>query len=546
MGISYSGFDTRTDEEKQKNPDAPTGGTTTVNAAYNGSESEQATRATIGAGTVTVKDGTEVTANRDLDKAQEVTMEHTIGGLNANLTVDTRMFSEEGRNSIKTDFADTYLHADEIAEAVTDVATNDDVGILDFGDRVQTYAEKREVDKQNAANATLHDKLQGKEGADGNQEGMQSAVNGYNEAQGVENSAEVNLYDGSRTPDDTPVMSNNDFNKEESNSGYHAEENNIYMNTDKINMTDSGEQIEAASHEQARNRMASEGSTLSEQTQTNLATSEGQQSRQAFELYSGINGYETSSTPEAASMWKVMNQGSDTIARGTEKISKVDSGEIEPLTIFVHGTYSNSKSADKDFIKAVGDTYNEDVVLFDWSGKNGIDGNGEGSAENSKDARTGGAQQLNEMIENYQFADGEQLNIVAHSHGGNVVKEFTQIYDGEKKIDNATFLGTPVRDDYRLNQNAFSDDAQINNVYDSSDVVQRVGGIDTGGNNGSFGLAEQTIDTIQYSQVNNIRVETPNPGTTLNPISVSNVYEQTVGDHTNMDSKEVWEQVNGK
>ena len=76
--------------------------------------------------------------------------------------------------------------------------------------------------------------------------------------------------------------------------------------------------LEAASHEQARNRMAAEGSTLSEQTQTNLATAEGQQSRKAFALYSDINGYETSSTPEAASMWKLMNQGSQSVReRGT-------------------------------------------------------------------------------------------------------------------------------------------------------------------------------------------------------------------------------------
>jgi hypothetical protein len=128
MGISYSGFDTRTDEEKKENPDAPTGGTTTVNAAYNGSESEQATRATIGQGTITVKDGTEVTANRDLDKAQEITMEHTIGGLNANLTVDNRMFSEAGQNQIKDD----VYKASAITNAIEQIVTTDKAGITDF------------------------------------------------------------------------------------------------------------------------------------------------------------------------------------------------------------------------------------------------------------------------------------------------------------------------------------------------------------------------------------------------------------------------------
>jgi pimeloyl-ACP methyl ester carboxylesterase len=46
------------------------------------------------------------------------------------------------------------------------------------------------------------------------------------------------------------------------------------------------------------------------------------------------------------------------------------------------------------------------------------------------------------MIHDYQFAPGEQLNIIAHSNGGNVALEASQL-GLDHKIDNLITLGTP-------------------------------------------------------------------------------------------------------
>ncbi len=97
--------------------------------------------------------------------------------------------------------------------------------------------------------------------------------------------------------------------------------------------------------------------------------------------------------------------------------------EAESLTIFVHGTNSSPADADQNFIKALDETYNEEVVQFEWSG------------ENNKAARTEVAQELLKFVENYEFKDGEKFNLIGHSHGGNVEKEFTQFYKGDKRID---------------------------------------------------------------------------------------------------------------
>jgi pimeloyl-ACP methyl ester carboxylesterase len=70
--------------------------------------------------------------------------------------------------------------------------------------------------------------------------------------------------------------------------------------------------------------------------------------------------------------------------------------------------------------------------VFRWSG------------ENTDEARQQAAQELAEFINNYQFAEGETLNIVAHSHGGNVA--FLASQQVNRQINNLVTLGTPIRE----------------------------------------------------------------------------------------------------
>ena len=65
------------------------------------------TRATIGQGTLDIADGSGGSVNRDINAVNIVVRDKTTGAINATLTVDHRLFSEEGRKQI----------ADEIANA---------------------------------------------------------------------------------------------------------------------------------------------------------------------------------------------------------------------------------------------------------------------------------------------------------------------------------------------------------------------------------------------------------------------------------------------
>ena len=86
------------------------------------------------------------------------------------------------------------------------------------------------------------------------------------------------------------------------------------------------------------------------------------------------------------------------------------------------------------------------------------------------------------FLSNYEFAENEPLNIVGHSHAGNVIKEFSNIYAlpqeitnfnnltganignmpympnlvNFKTIDNVVFSGTPHRSDYNFNFNVMT------------------------------------------------------------------------------------------
>jgi len=194
------------------------------------------------------------------------------------------------------------------------------------------------------------------------------------------------------------------------------------------------------------------------------------------------------------------------------------------------GIKSSSKDFDPDFRNSVEKTFGEKITDFEWSGGN------------TKEARTEAANNLNNFISNYEFQEGEELNFIAFSHGGNGGKEFTQLYAGPKKIDNMIFLGTPHRNDYQLDYSDLSPNANLINVYSLQDGVQPRGYIDGNVLKGIFttpnenlrfinGFTNVEVDQSKYNKYLDwktglIYYNSPNP---------------IVG-HSNLHSAPVWNQ----
>jgi RHS repeat-associated protein len=131
------------------------------------------------------------------------------------------------------------------------------------------------------------------------------------------------------------------------------------------------------------------------------------------------------------------------------------------LTIIIPGTWNDfnawNTSAFKNWVKK---SFGEDAVVWFWSGG---DNNG---------ARSEAAKRLSDFINQYmQHHPGEKLNIVAHSHGGNVAFEATHKLN--YKIDTLVTLGTPIRGDYTPNR---SNIGRHFNVFSDLDPVQLSGG----------------------------------------------------------------------
>jgi RHS repeat-associated protein len=148
---------------------------------------------------------------------------------------------------------------------------------------------------------------------------------------------------------------------------------------------------------------------------------------------------------------------------GNNPLGRVDADGH--LTIIVPGTNNDHKEWDNSkFKQQVSKTFGENAIVL-----------GNGGMGNSPEARAAAAKQLETMIHDHKFADGEKLNIVAHSHGGNVVAEATQEGIGHN-IDHLVTLGTPMRSDYSFNESVIG---QHLNVFSNHDAVQaNLGGSD--------------------------------------------------------------------
>jgi RHS repeat-associated protein len=140
------------------------------------------------------------------------------------------------------------------------------------------------------------------------------------------------------------------------------------------------------------------------------------------------------------------------------------------LTIIIPGTFYETKdwSFDgkaKNFLISVGNTFGdtkqgENLQILNWSG------------ENSDEARSVAAISLANTIKDYKFTVGEKLNIVGHSHGGNIAIMASQNPD-VREIDTLVTLGTPNRTYYQPGAKIKSHV----NVYSRFDKIQRFGEI---------------------------------------------------------------------
>ena len=193
-------------------------------------------------------------------------------------------------------------------------------------------------------------------------------------------------------------------------------------------------------------------------------------------------------------------------------------------TIFVHGTWSNPQRMNALKEPALA-TFKDKVALdLKWSGGN------------DRAARTAAAKDLASMA--IALAkEGKPINLVAHSHGGNVVFEASQIiaaYNKENgtniKFEKVVLLSTPIRDDYNPNltviPNKFIlvsntiDDVQVNGGYKgTADLASKAVVLFKGGEAGdakrahpdaaNILLGEKEMNKLGFSSLDYVKAHSP-------------------------------------
>ena len=177
------------------------------------------------------------------------------------------------------------------------------------------------------------------------------------------------------------------------------------------------------------------------------------------------------------------------------------------LTVLVHGTYSSAQTFTDAFRAAVAVTFGETPITWSWSG-----------GDSDSDRRLAGVKLARYLLAYRTAHPCESINVVAHSHGGNVA----YIASRWAQIDTLVTLGTPFGSYMPAEDNV----GEIINVYSPRDGVQVNGGSAFSIGGQEFGKADRLLPADPW--VTNVAVRT-----TAWPIAA----------HSQLLSPAVWAQV---
>lgn len=110
--------------------------------------------------------------------------------------------------------------------------------------------------------------------------------------------------------------------------------------------------------------------------------------------------------------------------------------------------------------------------FFSWSGDN-----------NTEERNIAAARLLDLFLRVYKFWKNQEVNLhlIGHSHGGNVINQFTELiskdakYPKTWKVKSITYLSTPFfQKKHQLNHSKLHKDCKIINVYNEYDLTQQL------------------------------------------------------------------------
>ena len=357
-------------------------GSESVNATYGFTDKRQTNFATIGEGTITVRDTEDTAAaleglNRDVTIAQYNTKD---GGLQGGFTVDKATIdlitNPDGTvintaKAVEKGSMIAYSITEGVVKAV-DVGVDSELGMAGTLEAVVNARKDVLTIVAIAENKALRegvDKALEKDAAS-----LEGAANEISElvqkSDGVEDGdiSHVNLYQGSETDNLTNQYA----------ACYDENGNQTYLNTQGTDISQGGDIMNSLFTEAQRKDNTTNGLELSDTQQRDLAYSRGNQAENLWNRFSET----ANTTPNyiGVASWNTSNAGSSTLINGTEKANNLITGagsavvprlvesfkgEGSPYWLVEEGDKNLKNIRDK-----INQQYNMDVTLEDIKNAN--------------------------------------------------------------------------------------------------------------------------------------------------------------------------------
>jgi RHS repeat-associated protein len=169
------------------------------------------------------------------------------------------------------------------------------------------------------------------------------------------------------------------------------------------------------------------------------------------------------------------------------------------LTIVIAGTHWDPAEWNRDnpLVKDAADLFGEEALLFDWNG--GL----------SDYDREEASYRLLSLINHHQFREGETLNIITHSFGGEIPIRLSNMKTLAHPIDNLITLAVPGRESQRGNSRNI---LNWYNFYSLTDVAQALGVSSEFGSCGDITTAGPALGCRFQPGAHNFAIPTPDFG----------------------------------
>jgi len=301
-------------------------------ASFGFSDSRQTNFATIGEGTITVRDGnTDLSKlNRDVSKAQYSTMDLGVQLSADKSTIDMLSDIEGTYDKTKRESMILYSMGEGAVKAV-DTGIDSNLGVLGTLEAVGNSKKDVLTVVSIADNKALAQKIDGAlEGDAARLEGAVNEVSGIvQKSDGAEEGdiSHVNLYQGTETSNAMGIYA----------AAYDKNTNETYLNTQGTDISQGGEIINSIFTEAQRKDNTTNGLNLNDTQQRDLSYSRGNQAETLWNRFSETAN--TTSNVGGIYNWNNANAGSSTLIRGSEKANSLD-------TTLGNGVVPRSKSID--------------------------------------------------------------------------------------------------------------------------------------------------------------------------------------------------------